>query len=74
MELLLRRLGAQRDDVSFAMAGREIVATSEDDEGDSEVREARIETGRRAVFDIVDEACGSAPELDSGWFAVRYTG
>ena len=74
MELLLRRLGAQRGDLSFAMARAEIAATSEEDEGDSETREARIETGRRAVFNVVEEACESAPELESGWFAVRYTG
>jgi hypothetical protein len=74
MELLLRRLGAQRDDLSFAMEGGQITAASEEDEGDSETRDVRIETARRAVFNVVKAACKSAPELESGWFAVRYTG
>ncbi|MEA2225046.1 MAG: hypothetical protein QOE67_328 [Solirubrobacteraceae bacterium] len=72
MELLLRRLGAERDEVSFAMSGVEIAATSPDGEGDSTIREARIEVARRAIFDIIDEVCGSAPELESDWFAVSY--
>ena len=74
MELLLRRLGDRRDEVSFAMAGAGIIATSEDDEGDAEVREGRIAAGRRAVFDIVDKVCESAPELESDWYAVSYLG
>jgi hypothetical protein len=72
MELLLRRLGHRRDDVSFAMVGGDVVADSEQEEGDRETREARIEACRRAVFDIVDEVCESSPELESDWFAVSY--
>ena len=74
MELLLRHLGDRRNEVSFALSGAQIIATSEDDEGDAEVREGQIALGRRAVFDIVDEVCESAPELESDWYAVSYMG
>jgi hypothetical protein len=72
MELLLRRLGARREEVSFAMSGIEIRAMTEDSEGDAESREARVEAARRALFDLVDEVCRSAPELESVWFAVSH--
>lgn len=72
MELLLRRLGHRCDDVTFAIADGQIVASSEREEGDREVREGRIEVDRRAVFDIVDEVCKASPELESDWFAVSY--
>jgi hypothetical protein len=72
MELLLRRLGARRDEVSFAMVGTEIRATTDEGEGASESRDSRVEASRRAVFDLVDETCRNAPELESGWFAVSH--
>jgi hypothetical protein len=72
MELLLRRLGARRDEVSFAMVGAEIRATTDEAEGDSQSRDSRVEASRRAVFDLIDEACRDAPELQSGWFAVSH--
>ena len=74
MELLLRRLGARRDEITFAMVGTEIRATTDEAEGDSESREARVEASRRAVFDLIDEACRDSPELESGWFAVSHLG
>jgi hypothetical protein len=70
MELLLRRLGARRDGVTFAMVGREIRATTEDAYGDSWSREERVEGARRAVFELLAEVCGGAPELELDWFAV----
>jgi hypothetical protein len=70
MELLLRRLGAQRREVAFAMTGAEIRATWEDDERDSTTRENMLDGRRRAVLEIVREACEHAPELKSDWFAV----
>jgi hypothetical protein len=72
MELLLRRLGARRDEVSFAMVGTEIRAMTDEAEGDSQSRDSRVEASRRAVFELVDEACRNAPELQSGWFAVSH--
>jgi len=72
MELLLRRLGARRDEISFAMVGTEIRATTDEAEGDSESRESRVEASRRVVFDLIDEACRESPELESSWFAVSH--
>jgi hypothetical protein len=74
MELLLRRLGAERDEISFEMMGSEIRAATDDSRGDSTTREARVEIAREAVFDIVCEACEGAPELEADWFAVSYAG
>jgi hypothetical protein len=72
MELLLRRLGARRDEVSFAMVGTEIRATTDEAEGDAQSRDARVQASRQAVFDLIDETCRDAPELESGWFAVSH--
>jgi len=74
MELLLRRLGAQRDEVSFAMVGAEIRATWEERDGDSTAREDRVEIERRATVDLLCDVCERAPELESDWFAVSYLG
>jgi len=74
MELLLRRLGAQHDGVSFAMVGAEIRATSPEYVGDSTTRAERVEVARRAILEIVCDACDGAPELESDWFAVSYLG
>jgi hypothetical protein len=70
MELLLRRLGAQRDEASFAMTGREITAHWEDGDPPASTRETRMEVERRAIVDLISEACERAPELESDWFAV----
>jgi hypothetical protein len=70
MELLLRRLGAQRNEAAFAMVGREIRANLDDHAGDSSTRAERAEIGRLRVLDLVLDACESAPELDADWFAI----
>ncbi len=72
MELLMRRLGAQCDDVSFAMAGAEIRARVGDDEGDPATRETRAEAARWQVFELVRDVCERAPELKTEWYAVSY--
>jgi hypothetical protein len=69
---LLRRVGAQRDEISFAMVGAEIRATLHDRTGDSATRAIRAEIGRRAILDIVVDACERAPELKADWFAVSH--
>jgi hypothetical protein len=74
MELLLRRLGAQRDEISFAMVGTEIRATSGEAQGDSTSRETRVEGARLAILDLICDVCERAPELESDWFAVGYLG
>jgi hypothetical protein len=70
MDLLWQRLGASRDEVSFAKVGPEIRATWEEDAPVSMERDERVEIGRRAVLDIVIDVCERAPELNSDWFAV----
>jgi hypothetical protein len=74
MELLLRRLGARRDELTFAMDGDAITAISEEHEGDSSTREERVDTERRAIVDLLVDVCDDAPELESDWFAVSYVG
>ncbi|HWG09186.1 MAG TPA: hypothetical protein VN672_09285 [Solirubrobacteraceae bacterium] len=70
MELLLRRLGPRRDEVSFALVGAELRATTDDGEGYSWSREERVDVARRAIFDMLVEVCADAPELEAEWFAV----
>lgn len=70
LDLLWARLGANRDGVSFAKVGREIRAMTKEDAPVSMTRDERTEIGRRAVLDIVRDACDGAPELKSDWFAV----
>ncbi len=47
-----------------------IWATLREDAPISMERYEREAIGRRAVLDIVQEACERAPELESDWFAV----
>jgi hypothetical protein len=70
LDLLLRRLGANRDEVSFAKVGPEIRATTGEDAPVSMTRDERAEIGRRAVLNVVRDVCDGAPELQSDWFAV----
>ena len=72
MELLLRRLGAQADEISFAIARDGIMATSPESPGDSTTREIRVEVERQAIVDLIRDVCERAPELESDWFAVSY--
>lgn len=72
MELLLRRLGAQRDEVSFAMVGAEIWATCGERDDSSRTRGERAEIERRAIVDLLSEVCERSPELEADWFAVSY--
>lgn len=72
LDLLWQRLGAFRDEVAFARAGDEIVATWEEDASASMEPGERAEVGRRAVLDIVRDACEGSPDLDLEWFAVGY--
>jgi hypothetical protein len=74
MELLLRRLGAQADEVSFAMVGDEIRATSGEVDGDSTTKEMRVAVEREVILDLIRDVCDRAPELESNWFAVSYLG
>lgn len=70
LELLAARLGARREDVSFAKVGNEIWATLQADAPVSRTQDERADIGRRAVLEVVTEVCDAAPELNSEWFAV----
>jgi hypothetical protein len=69
IDLLWQRLGASHDEVSFAKVGDEIRATWGEDVPVSMERDERAEIGRRAVLDIVRDACERTPELELDWFA-----
>lgn len=70
LDLLLARLGPNRDGASFAKVGAEIWATLDSDAPVSMTHDERADIGRRAVLDIMREACEGAPGLNSDWFAV----
>ncbi len=70
LELLPEQLGASRDGARFANAGAEIRATLAEDGPVSMDREERENIGRRALLEILSDACGRAAELESDWFAV----
>ncbi|MGA2453525.1 MAG: hypothetical protein ABSG93_08395 [Solirubrobacteraceae bacterium] len=70
LDLLLQRLGAHRESVSFAKVGAEIWATVEADAPVSMTQDERADIGRRTVLGVVNEVCEGAPGLKSDWFAV----
>lgn len=70
VELLWQRLGASRDDVSFAKVGAQITARTDEDAPVSMTRDERAEIGRRAVLNVVREVCEGTPGLNSDWYAV----
>jgi hypothetical protein len=72
MELLLRRLGARRGELTFAMDGDAVTAISEAREAEASTRDERVEFERRAIVDLLVDVCENAPELESDWFAVSY--
>jgi hypothetical protein len=74
LDLLLERLGARRDEVSFAKVGSEIRATTGEDAPVSMTRDERMEIGRRVVLNVVRDVCETVPELRSDWFAVSAGG
>ena len=70
IELLTQRLGARRDDVSFAKVGAQIWATWQADAPVSMTQDERADIGRRTVFQVVCDVCEGVPGLKSDWFAV----
>lgn len=70
LELLAQRLGARREDVSFAKVGPEIWATLQSDAPVSMTHDERSDIGRRTVLDVVCDVCDGMPGLKSDWFAV----
>jgi hypothetical protein len=70
LDLLLKRLGPRREDITFVKVGGEIWATAEADAPVSMTQDERADIGRRAVLSVVGEVCEGAPDLESDWFAV----
>jgi len=70
LELLWPRLGPKRDQVSFAKVGSEIRATWGEDAPVSMERDERVDMGRRAILDVLEDVCARAPELRFDWYAV----
>jgi hypothetical protein len=64
------RLGADREEASFAKAGAEIRVRWGRDAPSSIDRYEREEVGRIAILETVRKVCEQAPELRSDWFAV----
>jgi len=72
MDLLWQRLADSRNETSFAKVGSEIWATWAVDAPSSMERDERAEIGRRAVLEIVRDACERTPELELDWFAIGF--
>jgi hypothetical protein len=70
LDMLWQRLGAHREEASFAKAGAEIRVRWARDAPSSIDRNEREEVGRIAILEIVRNVCEQAPELRSDWFAV----
>jgi len=70
LDMLWERLGARREEASFAKADAEISASWGSDAPSSIDRDEREEVGRLAILEIVQDVCEQAPELRSDWFAV----
>jgi hypothetical protein len=70
LDLLWQRLGAHREEVSFAKVGHEIRAKASKDPPVSTTWDERAEICRRVVLDIVRGVCEQAAELEWDWFAV----
>jgi hypothetical protein len=74
LDLLWSRLGPRREEVSFIKVGEEIKASTDVDAPVAMTSDERVDSGRRAVLEIVVEVCEGAPELRSDWFAVGFEG
>lgn len=70
LELLLRRLGARRGEITFTMSRAEIWASCGEEHTRAEAREEKAEAARWEIFELVREVCEGAPELNVEWFAV----
>jgi len=74
MSLLCERIPKRCDDVCFSISGDEIGASLERDGSVSVTSDERVEIGRRAVLDALEEVCERAPELSLDWYAVAPVG
>ncbi len=71
---LAEALGPVHDDARFALRGEgELEATWGEDAPTAMARDEREEIGRRALLELIEEACERTPGLRLDWFAVRPT-
>jgi hypothetical protein len=70
LELLGARIPRRVEDVLFSMSGAEIAALIDRDEAVWMTRDERVDIGRRAVLEALDEVCERSPELQLDWYAV----
>lgn len=74
ISLLGERIPKRCEDVCFSISGDEIGASLDRDESVSVTSDERVEIGRRAVLDALEEVCERAPELSLNWYAVAPAG
>jgi hypothetical protein len=74
MGLLSERIPKRCDEVRFSVSGEGIAASLDSDGSESRAREERVEIGRRAVLDALEQVCERAPELTLDWYAVAPAG
>jgi len=74
MVLLSERIPKRCEDVCFSISGDEIRASLDGDESVSVTRDERVEIGRRAVLDALEEVCEREPTLALDWYAVAPAG
>lgn len=74
MGLLCERIPKRCDDVCFSISGDGIGASLDRDDSVSVTSDERVEIGRRAVLDALEEVCERAPELPLDWYAVAPVG
>jgi hypothetical protein len=70
IELLWQHLGAGGEEVSFGRVGSELKARWREDAPVSMERDERVQLGRRAVLQILEDVCERSPGLEFGWYAV----
>ncbi len=74
MSLLRERIPKRCEDVCFSISGDEIGASLDRDDSVSVTSDERVEIGRRAVLNALEEVCEWAPELSLDWYAVAPAG
>lgn len=70
MGLLGERIPKRCEEVRFSVSGDQIEARLDCDRPVSTMRDERVEIGRRAVLEALEQVCERAPELRLDWYAV----
>jgi hypothetical protein len=71
IDRLWSALGPRRGEVRFVKAGRAIKASMRVEEGNRIAREARYESDRQVLLELLDDVCRAAtPALTLDWYAI----